>query len=187
MDFDSAHVGHFENDLAVVEQQERAGIHVLRQLLVVEADALAVADLGRGIEHEMLALLERDLAFLELADADLRPLQIAEDRHGATGLGGELLDERGAPCMVGGDAVREVEPHHVDAGADHALEDNGLGGRGTEGRDDLRAAQHMRANVAEARRGKSPARRARRASRRRARRLRARRAPRASRASAPCR
>ena len=62
------------------------GLHVARQLLVVEAHALDVARLGaRGIEHELRARLQHDLAFGELADADLGALQVGHDRDLAAG------------------------------------------------------------------------------------------------------
>ena len=146
-----AHLRHLEHDLAVVEQEQRSLVDVLWQLLVVQAHTLAITDFGGGVEDEVLALLERHLAVLELADADLRALQVAEDGDGAAGLRRELLDERGALFVVGRDAMREIEPHHVDARADHALEHGGFGGGGTEGCYDLRTA-HRRANVAEGRR-----------------------------------
>ncbi len=124
--FLAAHVLDVEHDLAVVEQQHCAGADVARQLLVVEAGALAVAHLEAGVEHEGLSLLERDLAVLELADADLRTLQVAKDGHGAAHLGGKLLHQRGALLVVLRRAVREIEPHDVDAGADHPLEGGGV-------------------------------------------------------------
>ena len=125
--FLAAHLLHVEHDLAVVEQQHRARTDVARQLLVVEARALAVADLEPGVEHEALSLLERHHAVLELADADLGTLQVAKDRHGAAHLGGKLLHQRGALLVVLRRAVREIEPHHVDARANHPLEDCGFG------------------------------------------------------------
>ena len=48
------------------------------------------------------------------------------------------LHQRGALEVVVGGAVREIEPHHVDAGADHALEHGGVAGGRAEGGDDLR-------------------------------------------------
>ncbi len=56
------------------------GRNVVRQLLVVEADAFLVAELAGRVERELLARLEHDLASGELADADLRALQIGHDR-----------------------------------------------------------------------------------------------------------
>ena len=126
MHFLAAHVLHVEHDLAVVEQQYRPGTDVAGQLLVVEPDALAVADLEPGVEDEALSLLERDLAVLELADADLGTLQVAKDGDRAAQLGGQPLHQRGAILVVLRRAMREVQAHDVDAGADHPLEGGGV-------------------------------------------------------------
>ena len=69
-----------EPDQAVVEQQHRAARDVARQLLVVEAGARRVAEFAFGVEDERLPGLQRDLAVDELADADLRALQVGHDR-----------------------------------------------------------------------------------------------------------
>jgi hypothetical protein len=149
----AAHAGDVQHDLAVVEQQHGAGHHVVGQLLVVQTDARAVAHLRGGVEYEALPLLQADLAFLELADADLGALQVAQDGDGATELARQFLHQRGARLVILRRAVREVEAHHVDARADHALEDGGIGRRRPEGRDDLGAAEHEPATLAEARHG----------------------------------
>ena len=96
-----AHFLHVEDDLAVVEQQHVAGLHVARQLLVVEADAGAVAQLAGGVEDEGVAGLERDLAVLELADADLGALQVGHDAHGAPDLAAGLAHQLRARLVVG--------------------------------------------------------------------------------------
>ena len=126
MHFLAAHVLHVEHDLAVVEQQHRARADIARQLFVVQARAAAVADLEPRVEHEALSLLERDLAVLELADADLGTLQVAKDGDRAAQLGGQPLHQRGAILVVLRRAMREVQAHDVDAGADHPLEGGGV-------------------------------------------------------------
>jgi hypothetical protein len=77
VDLMAAHAGDLELQAAVVEQQDVAMTDVLGQILVVEADALLVAERALGVEDEGFAGDQRDLAVLELADADLRPLQVA--------------------------------------------------------------------------------------------------------------
>jgi hypothetical protein len=74
-------------DQAVVQQQHGAARNILRQLLVIEADAFGVAELAFGVENELLAGFQRNLAVRELADADLRSLQVRHDRD----LGAELV------------------------------------------------------------------------------------------------
>src|SRR5262245_62221437 len=79
-----------EHDLAVVEQEDIARLHVLGQLPVVEADLRSVAELELGVEHEPVPRLELDAAVLELPDADLGSLQVGHDADGAEGLAAEL-------------------------------------------------------------------------------------------------
>ena len=123
---------------AVVEQQRVAGADVARQVLVVEADALARAQAGvGGVEHQLAAGHEHRLAALELADADLGPLQVRHDRDLLADLLRDLLHQGGAVDVVLCHAVREVEPDAVDAGADDAFEHLRRARRRPEGGDDL--------------------------------------------------
>ena len=131
-----------EDDAPVVEQQHVARAHVLGQVLVVEADAFLVAELAARVEDEVIAVLEKDLAFLELADADLRALQVGEDADRTADLGRDLADAVGPPNVVFGAAVREVEAHDVDAGADQRFEDERIARRGAEGGNDLGMTGH---------------------------------------------
>ena len=52
VDLVADHALHGELEAAVVEQQHVARLHVLGQVLVVEADALGVAELAAGVEDE---------------------------------------------------------------------------------------------------------------------------------------
>ncbi|MDT4841234.1 hypothetical protein FQZ97_750790 [compost metagenome] len=127
-----------EHDQAVVQQQLVAGLHVARQVLVVQADGVDVAQLGaRGIEHELGAGFEPDLALRELADADLRTLQVGHDGHFAAGLAGGFAHHGGAVDVVLRRAVAEVQPHHADLGQDHLFQQFRRAGGGAEGGDDL--------------------------------------------------
>ena len=137
---DDGHALDLEHDLAVVEQQHVARPHVLRQLLVVEAGTRLVAELALGIQDEPVARVQGDAPVLEFADADLRPLQVGHDADGAPGLAAQVPDELGARTVVVGGPVREVHPHDVDAGADHAFEHHGVARCGPERGDDLGAA-----------------------------------------------
>ena len=68
------------------------------------------------------------------------PLQILEDGDRAPEVprGGPDPVQHLRVVLVA--AVREVEPRHVDAGGQQALQHFGVGGGGTEGGDDLGAA-----------------------------------------------
>jgi hypothetical protein len=131
-----------EADQSVVEQQHRAGRHVARQLLVVEADALVVAELAFGVEHEVLPGHELHASLLELADADLGTLQVGHDADLAPELLRAFAHDARALDVVGRDAVREVEANDVDACGKQARQDGGRAARRPEGGDDLRVAGH---------------------------------------------
>ena len=112
-----------ELEQAVVEQQRVAGFHVARQVLVVQADTAVVAQLAAGrVEDELLAGLEHRLATFELADANLRPLQIRHDRDFLARPRSDFTHEFGASDVVLRGAVREVQAHDVHAGANHAFQ-----------------------------------------------------------------
>ena len=134
---------HLEFDAAIVEQQHVARAHVARQFLIVQTDALLIAELAIGVENESVPRLERDFAAAELADADLRALQIAHDAHRAAGLAADLAHHRGALQVVLGGAVGEIEAHYVHPCLEHALQGFGVVRRGPEGRDDFGAASHL--------------------------------------------
>ena len=111
------------DDAAVVEQQHVAGGDVVDQFGVVEADAVAVAERAVGVEDEVLARLEQHLAAGELADADLRALQVGHDADGAAAaLASRSRSGVDALAVVVGGAVGEVEPHHIDAGVDQLVQ-----------------------------------------------------------------
>ena len=138
----AAHRGHVEHDLAVIEQQDSPCGNIARQFLVVQARAFGVAHLYAGVEHEFLAGLEHDLAVDELPDPDLGALQVGHDADRSSDLSTYILDQLGALEVVLGGAMGEVEPNHVDAGADHPFEHGGVGRRRAERGDDLGTAQH---------------------------------------------
>ena len=100
----------------VVDQHLVAGLeHVPdhrrrdRELAVSRRLLGADADLVAGVEHHGLR---------ELADAQLGPLQVADERDRAADLGRDLPDEPGPLGVIGMRAMREVEADGVDAGLD---------------------------------------------------------------------
>src|SRR5690606_939337 len=76
----------------------------------------------------------------ELADADLRALQVGEHADALPYPVGNLAHARNDGGVLLGGAVREIHAHDVDAGAQHALEDLGRGRRRAERGHDLRGA-----------------------------------------------
>ena len=87
--------------------------------------------------------LELDLAVGELADADLRTLQVGHDRDFAAELARNLAHELGALHVILRCAVREIQAHDVDAGGEHPASISGLLRRGPERGDDLGGAGHV--------------------------------------------
>src|SRR5215510_16498686 len=102
--------------------------------------ALDGADDLAGAEREGPARLEVDAraaAGTERPEADLRPLQVLEDRDRPAPAGlavADAADDLGV-LVVG--AVREVEPRHVEPGRHEAVELLGAAARRTDRADDL--------------------------------------------------
>ena len=110
-----------ELDEAVVQQQDVAGLHVLRQILVGAADDLLVArvDVVRRVERESLAVLEIDLLVSEALDADLRAAEVGEDAHVTAGAARGLVHQVDAAAVFFVFAVREIHARDVESGANH--------------------------------------------------------------------
>jgi hypothetical protein len=126
----------------VVEQQDDAGSDVVGQLLVIESDAFLVAQVPRGVERELLAGLEHDLAGSELADADLRALQVGHDRDLATQRSRRIAHHARAPLVVRRGAMRKIQPYDVDAGSEHSRQHVGGAAGRTERGDYFGRALH---------------------------------------------
>ena len=129
-----------ELDEAVVQQQHRVARNVLRQLFIVESDAVLVAKLAFRIEHEALAGLERNFSFRKLTNANLRPLQIGHDADLARQRSPDLAHEPRALELILGRPMREVEAYDIDAGCNHSMQYSGIAARGTERGDDFGGA-----------------------------------------------
>ena len=144
------HSSHLHPELAVVDEERRAGRERREDLRVRQRDAGGVA-VGRvEVEAEARPLLERHRAGGEGAAPELRPLQVGEDADRAADLGLDLADERVAPGDVVLGAVAHVEPEHVGAGEEE-IADHLVGVRGgAEGRDDLDVALAAERGHAEA-------------------------------------
>ena len=102
-----------------------------RQLAVGRSLLRADPDLVAGVEDDRLR---------QLADAQLRPLQVGDERDRAAGLGGDLPHEPGPLGVVLVRAVREVEADGVDARLDQRAQALPRVGGRSERRHDLRPA-----------------------------------------------
>jgi hypothetical protein len=76
----------------------------------------------------------------QVADAELRALEVGDERDRAADLRRDLAHEPRALRMLLVRAVREVQPHRVDARADEVVEPVGRRRGRSERRDDLRSA-----------------------------------------------
>jgi hypothetical protein len=127
-------------DATVIEDQGRAARHVVNQIGIVQADALLVAQFAVGIEDEAIAVVQVDLAVLELADADLRSLQVDQDADGTAARLGQRAHQVGALDVFFRRAVREIQAHDIDARLDHPVQDLGIGTSRTQRSDNFSSA-----------------------------------------------
>ena len=126
----TAHRHHRQLQQAVVQQQGVAGLHVARQFFVIQADAFVGAQLRRAaVEHECLTHFQHRLAAFEFADANFWALQVGHDRNLFALSPRHIAHHGGAVDVVLRCAVREVQPHHVHTGANHASQDFRRAGR----------------------------------------------------------
>ena len=128
-------------DLPIVEQQHIAGEHIRRQLLVRDPHARfgSRVDGERGIQRELRPVGQLHLAGHEAVDADFRALQIAEHADVAARLPRGLAHQIDPAGMIGDRAVREVQAHHIHAGAHDFCEHRRIVRGRTQSRDYLGA------------------------------------------------
>jgi hypothetical protein len=106
----------------------------------VIGSASALTSAGSLLGHERHVHAGVDLhRRLQRADADARPLQVAEHRDVAPHLLRQLAHQRDALGVLGVRAVGEVDAGHVQARVDEAAQHVARGGRGAERGDDLGA------------------------------------------------
>ena len=139
----AAHRIDRQHQQAVVEQEGVTGLHIARQFLVIQAHSRFIAKFGAlGVEDERSAVDQLDLAVLELADANLRALQVGHDGYLLAGCPGRFAHHRRPVDVVLRLAMREVQAHHVHTRPDHPLQDlRRVGGR-AEGGNDLGGSGH---------------------------------------------
>ena len=132
--------GNPQADLAVIDQEDRAGLQGFEDLGMRQADAAGIARLAVKIKAEALALGQPLGTVSEHAAAQFRALQVGEDPDRAADLGLDFADMGVAPGDVGLGAVAHVQAEHVSTGemqlADHL---HAVGGR-AEGCHDLDVA-----------------------------------------------
>ena len=107
-----------ENDAAIVKQEDISVADILRQVLVVESDALQRAALALGIKDESRAVLKENLSLGKLADANLRPLEIGQDADRTADSARGITDHRRPVDVILGRAMGKIHAHDIDAGTD---------------------------------------------------------------------
>ena len=124
-------------DLAVIDQQARAGFQCREDLGMGKLHPRGIAGLVLQIEAEAVALFQVMRAGGELAHAQLRPLQIAENRDRAAGIGLDLADDVIARLVILMAAMAHVQAEHVGTGIEQGADGIIVGGRWPQRRHDL--------------------------------------------------
>ncbi len=131
---------------AVGEVDGLAGLDGGGEPVPADRHASRVAETGVGVgdERDGVAAAQQDLVVVEESDANLRPRQVLEDRHGAPGAAGRLPDHRRGLSVRLVRPVAEVQASHVHPGVDHPHERLGIARSRADRGDDLGAAFHRR-------------------------------------------
>ncbi len=127
---------HAQHQLAVVDQQARASLERGEQFGVRQVDTRRVARRLVGVEREGLAVHQFGRTVLEGTDAQLRSLQVDEDRRRAAGFLFERADRGNHLGMAGVVAVAHVDAKGVGARAVQFGDHLGIGAGGAKRRRD---------------------------------------------------
>ena len=117
-----AGLDHLQPQLAIVDQQPLALLQHPEQFRVGQADAAVIARFGIAVEGEVAGMADHRLAALELADAQLRPLQVAQDRHRAAHILFDLADRGDGFAVSFVIAVAHVDAERVGPGQQQLLD-----------------------------------------------------------------
>jgi hypothetical protein len=129
-------VDHVELEFAVVKQQRLTFRNHLEQFGMWQADAPPIALGCVAVQNEFLSGDERHLALFELADAQLRSLQVGKDRDRPAELAFGRAHQLVTFLMIGVRAVAEVEAEYIGAGIEQCLDHVETGtGRAERGHD----------------------------------------------------
>ncbi len=132
----------YQLDQPVVDQDAMADLHFLRQRGERRRDFADVAEARLGGDGEGLPALQEDHA-IDVADAKLRPLDVADDRHVAAQLRGHVADGGHDAFVIFMFSVGEIESKGIDSGGQQAMDHLFAAARGAEGCQDLRAAHNF--------------------------------------------
>ena len=112
--------GHFHAELTIVHQYQFAHFHILGKLLVGSTHQSGTAFHGFGGDHQFAAISKFDGTILHFAHAQLRALQVGEDRGGETELFVQLTYDTDHVDVALVAAMAEVQPANIHT-VDHHL------------------------------------------------------------------
>ena len=124
----------------VIDEDAMADLHLARQRRKGRGDDLRVPHHRFRGDDERLPVLQLHDA-LDVADTDLRPLNVADDRHVAAEVRGRLPHELDDARPLARRAVGEIEAEDIDAAGEQAVDALLGGAGGAEGGDDFGSAQ----------------------------------------------
>ena len=114
-------------------------MHIVRESRVRDGK-LAVANGAVRRKHDVAAIRQSERR-RQLADANPRPLQIAENGNRTSEGVGRLTDQRNIRRMLLVRAMREVDASYIEPGLEEAAQRVGRTAGRPERADDLRAAE----------------------------------------------
>lgn len=138
----AVHRGHFQGDLAVVDEDALTDGDVSGEARVGGTAHVAVALGLLDGDGELVSAFKQYGTFAEASQADLRTLKVGQDADAAARLVGRFANALIALLVLGVGAVAEVEAGDVHSGLDQCLDLVVRVGGGPKSADDLCSA-HM--------------------------------------------
>ena len=120
VDFGALNAFHFKLDDAVVHRYGVAGLQVLVEILIIDADLRLVPCHVLGGKGKAVPRFHFHLTGSKCSDAVLRAFGVQHDGDGQPQLLTYPLDQLDFPLVFGMGAVGKVQPGHIHAGLTHA-------------------------------------------------------------------
>jgi hypothetical protein len=121
--------------------------HAFKEFRVGQLDPVNAAGVVVAVEDEALAPFEDRLAALEMADAQLRSLEVEQDRRRPPELLFERPDDFDQARLLAPVAVAHVDPERVRSGEHQPLDRPGVARRRAERGQDFHLARARRKDV----------------------------------------
>ena len=137
MDFGAFDALHFKPDNAVVHRYGVAGLQVLVEILIIDADSRLVPCHVPGGKGKAVPRLYFHLAGGKGTDTVLRAFGVQHDGDGQPQLLTHPLDQLDFPLVFGMGAVGKVQPRNIHAGKAHLGQRFLIFTGGADGTDDF--------------------------------------------------